>query len=154
MLNRTLMLMLAGIVLAFAACGGDDDEDSGPSKSEFIKQADTICADAEKQAEDIARQGLSNPENPQPQEVLDIVKDLIPVQRETLEKIRNLDKPEGDEDQIDEFLTQAEEATDEVEAIEDPREAVTLFDSQGTPDDPFYEADRSAEEYGLQTCAE
>jgi hypothetical protein len=153
LLNRILILMLTGIALAFAACGGDD-EDSGPSKSEFIKQADSICADAEKQAEDIARQGFSDPENPKPQEVLDIIQDVIPVQRETLEKIRNLDKPEGDEDQIDEFLNEAEKATDEVAEISDPREAVTALQAEGTPDDPFYDANRAAEEYGLQTCAE
>ena len=154
MLNRILLLLATAAALAFAACGDDDDEGGGTTKAGFIEKADAVCAEAEAKTEDIVRAKAENPAKPTPPEVLAVVKELIPVQRDTLAQIRDLEKPEGDEDQINEFLDKADAATDEVEQIDDPQQAVAAVEASGTRADPFYEANQVAEEYGLQKCAE
>ena len=47
---------LAGLTLTFAACGGSDE----PSKAEFAKEANAVCADLEKSLESLSQ---SNPES-------------------------------------------------------------------------------------------
>ena len=153
MLDRMLVLVLSGAALALGACG-DDDDGGGTTKAEFIEKADAVCADAEEKTEEIVRASAEDPANPTPPEVLAIVKELIPVQRDTLEQIRELEKPEGDDDEINEFLDKADAATDEVEQIDDPEQAVAAIETSGTPANPYYEASQAAEEYGLKKCAE
>jgi len=43
-------------VLAVAGCGGNDD-DEGPSKQEFIAQADAICQEADKEQAAVGGKG-------------------------------------------------------------------------------------------------
>jgi hypothetical protein len=151
MLKRSAVsaLMLA---FAFSACGGDD---GGPSKAEFIEDADAICAEASARAEELARQGFSDPQNPTPDEVLAIVEQLIPLQRETTADVRALDKPEDEEDEIDSLLNQADAATDRAEQeIDTPQEAVAVVQASDTPQDPFYEVNQAFAEYGFEDCSE
>jgi len=140
------------LAFAFSACGGDD---GGPSKSEFIEDADAICSEASDRAEELARQGFSDPQNPTPEEVLAIVEQLIPLQRETTADMRALDKPEGEEDEIDSLLNQADVATDRAEQeIDTPQEAVAVVQASDTPQDPFYEVNQAFAEYGFEECSE
>ena len=153
MINRTLLLLLSGVVLALAACGGGDD-DGGATKSEFIEKADAICAESEEKSEQLVRESVADPANPKGSEVLEYIRAAIPIQRDTIEQIRDLEVPEGDEDRIDEFLDKAERATDEAEKVEDPQKALALIEASDTPADPFYEANKVAEDYGLEECSE
>ena len=145
-----LLAAVFAAALALAACGGDD----APSKSEFIEKADAICRENEERSEEIAREGLRNPENPTGREVLAILDRLVPVQRDAVGEIRDLEKPEGDEDEINEFLGKVDQALDEIEQIDHPRAALAALQANDTPQDPFREANDAAEDYGFDDCAE
>jgi hypothetical protein len=56
-LKRTFVALPLAVAIAAAGCGGGDD---APSKEEFAKQADAICADLEKQSNAL---GESNPQS-------------------------------------------------------------------------------------------
>ena len=142
MLDRFLILMLAGTALALGACG--DDDDGGTTKAEFIEKADAICAEGEEQSQQLAREGLQNPQNPTGQEVLDILDKLVPIQRDTIAQVRELEKPEGDEDEIDAIYDAAQAANDKAKA--DP----SLLTQEGA--DPFADANAKARAYGLKAC--
>ena len=151
MLQRAIVPSLAAAAFAISACGGD----SAPSKTEFIEEADEICADASQRAEQIARAGFSDPQNPTAEEVLAIVEQLIPLQRETIADVRALEKPEGEEDEIDALLAQSDAATDSAEQeIDTPQEALAVVQASDTPQDPFYEANQALAEYGFEDCSE
>jgi hypothetical protein len=142
------------LAIAFSACGGDDGG-GGPSKAEFIEEADAICAEGSERAEQIAREGFSDPQNPTPEEVLAIVEQLIPLQRETTADVRALDKPEGEEDEINTLLDQADAATDRAEQeIDTPQEAVAVVQASDTPQDPFHEVNQAFAAYGFEACSE
>jgi hypothetical protein len=138
------------IALALSACGGDD----GTSKDDFIEEADAICRDGEEKAQELGREAFADPQNPTREEVLALLQDALPIQRDIIAQIRDLEKPEGDEDEIDAFLTEAEQATDQAAEIRDPQAAVAFFQATETPNDPFAEADRLAQEYGLEVCGD
>lgn len=149
MLQRRIVPALV-VALSFAACGGDD----GPSKDEFIQEADAICAEGEERAQEIVQSGFSDPQNPTAEEVLALIQKLVPIQRETIADVRELEQPEGEEDEINSILDQAEAATDEAAAINDPQQAVAAIQAADTPQDPFYEANQAAAEYGFDDCSE
>jgi hypothetical protein len=147
--HRALLPTLAAVAF-LAACGGDD----GTSKSDFLEEADAICAEGEERAEQIVSEGFRDPENPTGKEVVALIQDLVPVQRETISDVRELDMPEGEEDEINSILDQAEAATAKAADIRDPQEALAIVQAADTPQDPFYEANQAAAEYGFDECAE
>jgi hypothetical protein len=147
--HRGLLPTLAAVAL-LAACGGDD----GPSKDEFIEEADAICAEGETKAEELGRDAFADPQNPTREEVLTLLQEAVPIQRDIIDQVRALEQPADDEDEIDAFLTEAEQATNEVAEIRDPQAAIAFFESTETPNDPFYEADQAAQDYGLKVCGD
>jgi len=149
MLRKSLLPPFV-VALSLASCGGD----SGPSKAEFIEDADAICREGDQRAEEIAGEAFQDPENPTAGEVLAVLKELIPVQRETIDDVRELEMPDGEEDEINSILDQADAATDEAAEIQDPQEAVAVVQASDTPRDPFYEADKAAQDYGFEDCGE
>jgi hypothetical protein len=152
---RTTAFCAIALSLAVAGCGGGDDGGGGgPSKAEFIEEADAICAAAAEQAEPVIAESLPNPENPSPDQILDAVQAVIPIQRDTVARVAELERPEGDEDEIQEFVDKAEAGLDEAEKIQDPQAAVAVLQAADTPQDPFYEANQAAEQYGFRDCAE
>ena len=150
MLHRAVVPLLAA-ALAISACGGDD---GGPSKAEFIEEADAICRESEERSQQIAAAGFRDPQNPTGEEVLAIIEKLLPIQRETIADVRELEMPEDDEDEINSILDRAEAATDEVAAIRDPQQAMAAVQAADTPQDPFYEANQAAADYGFDECSE
>ena len=150
MLKRNLV-PIATAALVFSACGGD----SGPSKDEFIEEADAVCAEASERNQQIARDGFSNPENPRPEEVLAVVEELIPRQRETIDDVRALEMPEDDEDEINDLLDEADAVTDQVEQeVDTPQEAVAVVQASDTPENPYHEVNRKMEDFGFEECSD
>lgn len=137
-------LILATGLLA-AGCGGDDEtETAAPlSKSEFVVQADAICAAGNKEID----QAFSELSQDSSQAEFDqvVTETVIPSISGQIDDLRALGAPEGDEDQINAALDSAQEATDKAE--EDPS---ILNDPQG--EDPYTEAEQQLREYGITKC--
>lgn len=144
-----LTLLLA---LALAACGDDDNGGGGgPSKEDFIQAADKLCRETDEKGTALAEEAFADPAKPTPAEAQQFVRDAIPVQRDLLAELRELDRPEGDEAEIERWLDAADDGTDEVERMGENRDdSLTLLRSNVNP---LAEANALASEYGLDDCS-
>lgn len=148
-------LLAIGMAIALAAAvvgcgGGDDSTDSSAAaltKSEFIKEADAICGDANEQGEEEAEQfaeengfTLEKASEEQIEEAISAV--LVPSLNQQAEEISALGAPEGDEEKVEAIITSLEDAATEVE--DDPG---TVID--GTA---LEEPGQLAEDYGFKVC--
>ena len=143
-----LLPALITSALTLAACGG-----GAPSKAEFIDKADSICAEASERAEQVAVQGFRDPRHPTGREVVAVLHEVVPIEREAIDRVRELEQPE-DATEIDFFLAKADAALDETARIRDPQKAIAALRASDTPRDPFYVANQAARRYGLTDCAE
>lgn len=144
MLKRMLALGAAGaIAIGFAACGSDDDGDDTAatdattattiSEDDFVTQANQICADGNKELNG----------GPQDGDIEAFVTDtFIPNIQSQIDAIRALGAPEGQEEQITEFLDGAEDDLDSLEA-----------DPSSLSESSFKETNQRAEALGLTECA-
>jgi hypothetical protein len=151
-MKRNWMILLAGLLatgLIAAGCGGDDDDDDGGdggealSKEEFVAEANQVCQAGNAELDAAGNEAFGEGE-PTPQEQEEFVTETaVPNIQGQIDDIRALGIPEGDEDEVNGFLDEAEAVIDEAEA--DPQ---TFF--QG---DPFAEVNDDLTAYGLTTCA-
>ncbi len=133
-----------------AACGEDDDSPftvTGVTKPRYIADGDQICRDAEKELRAAAREIGSSARGSDAS--LDEVErtareTVIPVVRERIADLRQLEPPPGDEQEVEEIYQAADEALARIEA--DP----ALADRA---DQVFRDASRLASAYGFQDCA-
>lgn len=152
------LLVIVPLVLATAsvavACGGDDDNGSGAtstttstaaplSKQEFLKRGNHICEQGQKHI-NAAEQKLGA--NPSQAEIDKFTtKTAIPTIQYELAGVQGLAPPSGDEDQVDAITTAAQQALDKLKA--DP----SLITASGK-ENPFAEANKLANQYGLTAC--
>jgi len=156
-LRKAFFALFAG-VLAIAAvatgCGSSNDNGSTASltKAEFVKQGNAICrkgnAQIESEFEKFAEEHhLGKHQKPSKKVLAEATETvLIPAITTQIEGLRALGTPEGDEGEIDEILTGAEESLEEAE--EDP----AAF-AEGEPT-KFKQVNKRARAYGLTVCAE
>ncbi|HEV2815072.1 MAG TPA: hypothetical protein VGW10_17585 [Solirubrobacteraceae bacterium] len=141
--------------LAIAGCGGDDK----PSKEEFATNAEKVCADLEKQSQELSQ---NEPENVQ--EIVDFTKKARTTAEDAVKRIRELELPEGaDGDKAKQWqdavtkeaegqlipaldkLEQAAEANDEKAIVEAAQEIQQI---EAT------ESDKLAKDIGAEGCAD
>ncbi len=142
---RALSIVACLVVLA-SACGGG----GGTSKEEFIDEADAICADANRE---VAALG-PNPARPKPLAAHVTKVHAIVVRR--LQELRGLERPEGDEDEIEQILGRFEAAAsglaETVGALQRGMPARVPELTRQTASAAI-EGQRLANAYGLRACA-
>ena len=129
---------------ALAGCG----EDQGPftvtgvTKPQYLAEGDEICAQAERDLRDAAaRVGRAASDG----EVERLAREaVIPVVERRIARLRALEPPPGDEEEVDAILDAADEALDRLRA--DPLLAERA-------DQLFGQAGRLAADYGFEDCA-
>src|SRR3954469_11453264 len=89
-MTRYSPLAIVFVSLGLAACGGDDDSASAPSKAEYANNAEKICRDTEKELENIGNGSES------PAEVADAIDKVIDESRQAADDLVALERPEGD----------------------------------------------------------
>ena len=83
-LRHAAIVPLAALLIA--GCGGDD----APSKDEFVKAADEVCKDLDRQSQELQR---SEPDNVQ--EIVEFARKARETTQEAVRRIRELEVPEG-----------------------------------------------------------
>jgi len=145
---------LLAIALVAAGCGGGGDTTATTvalTKAEFLKQGNQICAEGNKEInagfeEFLKTNNIKHNQEPtaaQKTEIAETV--LLPSVTKQVEGVGNLTPPSGEEEQVEEIITAAEEAIEKGE--EDPASLVT----EGSG--PFAKANKLAGDYGLTACA-
>jgi hypothetical protein len=154
--SLVLAILLLAAASFVAACGGGDD---APSRAEFAKNADAICADVEK---DINTLDKVNPETPA--ELSNLIDQLKSKFNDGVQRLADLDRPDGDDGKTaDEFVTalqsefkgQAIPALDELETAAKEKDRVKLRAAARKLD--ALEDSRSedlARKLGAKKCAE
>jgi len=122
-MNRFAATPLAMLVLAVSACGGDD----APSKADFAADADRICKDAEKQLSQVGEDVST------PKEIADAVDTVIEQSQESVDELKDLERPDGAPGEaadkfVDALSTDIEDKG--IPALEDLRDAVRDQDEQ------------------------
>jgi hypothetical protein len=149
-------VVLAALVWAVAACGGGDD---APSREEFARNADGVCADIERQLKSLNR---INPNTPG--ELSAFLGQLKSRINEGVKRLSELDRPEGDAGKTaDEFIStlddelrnQAIPALDELEAAAKKRDQIKLRAAVRKLDAlEETRSDQLARELGADKCGE
>lgn len=148
MRSKTIVIMivvfLVGALAGATGCGSSDDSTSaGLTKKQFLKKADEICEQGEREQLELASKYLKKHPGAEEEEM--VIPAGLPPLRKQNEEIKALPAPEGDEAQVEEIVTAFEKGVEDAEA--NPQD-VLASDSN-----PFKEADELAEKYGLTTCA-
>ncbi len=141
--------------LAFAGCGGEDK----PSKAEFVKSADKVCSDLEKQSDKLAQGGVDNV-----QEIVQFAKDGKSTAQDAVKRIRALEVPEGaDGDKAKEWqaAVTAEAENQLIPALDDLQSAAEANDekalveaAQNIENLEATRSDKLANELGMKECGE
>jgi hypothetical protein len=152
-----LAAVIAGAVLA--GCGGGDDstttvgatgtsgeQGAALSKSEFLAQGNAICEKGDKEIDAAGSKIFTQSQAPSQATQEKFVTDtVVPNIQGQIDGLSALSPPSGDEDQVQAILDAAQSALDKVKA--DP----SLI-TQQAQSDPFAEANRLAQAYGLDKC--
>jgi hypothetical protein len=132
-------------VLAVAGCGGGD-ETSSLTKAEFVKQGNAVCKEKKSEREDLfqtfTKEVGSGDVTKADQEAL-VAEVLQPPYEATIEGLKDLGAPEGDEQQIEAITEAMEKALEKAEA----NPLVSLRTNI-----QFAEANALAVKYGLTDC--
>ena len=147
-MKTILAVAMAGLVLV--ACG---DEDSGPTKAEYIEKADAVCTKVDPTVDAALARAARDRDNPEVAQTG--LKDAIPRERQMLTELRELETPEGDEEAIDRIYAARQTAVDAAEAASsDPDASLAFITREGEGDKLFNEYLALAGEYGLVFCAQ
>jgi hypothetical protein len=155
-LSFVLLVGAMAVALVAAGCGSSDNSSSESTasltKAEFVKEGNAICtkgnAQLDSEFEAFSKEhGISETKAPSKAVQEEAAEEiLIPAITTQVEELRALGTPEGDEGEVDEILTGAEEAVEEGE--EDPASLI------GNGSGGFTEVNKLAREYGLTVCGE
>jgi hypothetical protein len=156
-LNRLIAILaaLVAVALVAAGCGSDDsttDSTASLTKAEFVKQGNAVCTQGNKEIEEgfeefTKENNLKQNKEPSEAQFEEISEEvLVPGIEKQIDDLRALGTPEGDEGEVDQILTSAEEALEEVE--EDP----SLLSEEGGG--AFAKVNKEATAYGLTVCGE
>ena len=140
-----IAVALAG--LGISACGGDgDDGEDSLSKTEFLAEANRICAEGGAKVEAAFGELGGQPTQRQAEQVISEVG--LPTIEEDIEKIRALGLPEGDEDEVNQMLD------DSLRIVDGAKTDISSFFADEQGKDPWRNVDRRMASYGLTACAE
>lgn len=134
--------------LGAAGCGGDDDD--ALTKEEFIAQANQACVDGDEEIDQAAEKRFGNTDPSRAEFKQFTLETVVPRVQTTIDEIRDLAAPEGDEDQINAFLDAVQADLDQVEEDQVEEDPLAIRSPQN---DLFVEPDRLAREYGIEECA-
>lgn len=149
MLKRTAITLL-GSLLAIFAIVGCGSSDSSPTKAEYIKQADAICKETEKekQAKMEAFLTKSSAGQEKPLKVNELTelgtKVILPPMRALVGELNKLDAPK-------EGATEAEAIVKEFDQVVSKLEKNPL-PLASSKSDPFEDVAAQASKYGFKTC--
>ncbi len=129
-------VLAATAALAAAGCGGDE----GPTREEFVSEANTICERHTANIERAASKVLGGGQLPSPEQFGRLARGtIIPEVRQMFDELRGVEPPEELEERYDQLLQSGEQTVQRME--QDPSTITNLAN--------FQELNRQVDELGL-----
>lgn len=150
--QSTALLLLATAIALATGCGSSGEEPL--SKAEFIKQANQIC---NLQGTEVTERLSTYAEEQPPNQTQDelyagaVKTILLPITEARIDEIGSLAPPQGDEKQVNAYLSAEQNGVDEIKRQEATSFAA-LNDSLIEFEKPFKPAAKLAQEYGFKEC--
>jgi type IV pilus biogenesis protein CpaD/CtpE len=137
-------MIFVALAVFSAGCGSSDSEES-LTKAEFVKQANRICKESEKERGEIISEAVqqANPKGNLQAQQEDALEKALPTYEDAARKIDELGAPEGSEDTVDAIVEAMEEASEKVRAN---------LQTAAVSNVPFNKANELTESYGLNAC--
>lgn len=142
-----IVLVVLGLALVGAGCGGGDDNKSSSSisKAEYIRKGNAICAAGNKKIEAKAGQVFGTKQKPSEGQLTQFASTvLLPSVEQEVAQLKKLGAPSGDEDKVKAILAAADDGI--AKGKQDP---LSLTQDKGGP---FEKANSLARAYGLTVC--
>ena len=123
-----LLLVLTTVLALLAGCGGGDDGDSGggdgPSREEFVADANEICRDGEEKIQEITSQGQqelqqASSDKQRRDAVGDLLEQTAEEYRPYLDRLNDLEPPEDLAEDWSNFVDGITEAFDLIPELAD-----------------------------------
>lgn len=135
-------------MLAMGCGGGGDESAATPTKAEFIKRADGICAQTDEKQKAILQRYVKNHPGVKPNKAVEenIALATLPSVKVEVEELDDLSIPSGDVYEVQAIIDGIEKAVEEAEA--DPSKML-----KGSSREPFKAVDELAAKYGFKACA-
>jgi esterase/lipase len=142
-------LVALGVVVG--GCGGGGDSSSTVTKAEFVKQADTLCAERQKEwkaalasyNQQVQERNATNKLQVQEEIATNLLEEeMIPSLNKQLEAMEALPAPEGDEAQVSKML---DNLSKELEKVEGEKNVVYGI----AKSHDFEKFEEEAKKYGL-----
>lgn len=166
MFRRLLIISAAALAVIgiVAGCGDDDSGASnGPtvttsslSKEQYVERANEVCKRRNEQLSDeitayVKKTQKENPDASRSETFTGAAEITLAAFQDTVDSLRGLGAPEGDEDELGELLTEMQRGVDTLEQ-QLPEETTRLDQANG-----FFRTLKSAgamaRRYGIGTCA-
>lgn len=154
--SGTAVLALLLATLALPACGGDDDD--GVSREDYAERVDRVCDDAVRELRELDLRGAESRA-----EITGLFDDLIVKSRAAVDRVKALERPEGDAGETaDRFVGALDREFERglLPALEDLKNAILSGDREAAADAAERlnalenaESDRFARELGADGCA-
>ena len=142
--------------LALSACGGDDGD--GVSREDYAERVDRVCGDAERELRQLNLGGAETRA-----EITALIDDVIVKSRAAVDRVKALERPEGDAGETaDRFVGALDRELEQeaLPALEDLKNAIRSGDREAAADAAERlnalentESDRFARELGADGCA-
>jgi hypothetical protein len=152
----TAVLALLLATLALPACGGDNND--GVSREDYAERVDRVCDDAERELRQLNLRGAETRA-----EITGLIDDVIVKSRALVDRVKVLERPEGDAGETAGRFVSALDRELEQEALpalEDLKNAIRSGDREAAADAAERlnalenaESDRFARELGADSCA-
>jgi hypothetical protein len=142
-----LIAIVAGALAVGALCSCGSGGDPSPTRQEFLKQAEAVCARAEKQQRAAYTKALQQQETANAGSSQRVVQQLsaeviIPRAKKMVTELEALGSPEGNEHVVEELFREFRKGVAKAEASMKSFLAGTAFAA----------ADEAAKAYGLEGC--
>jgi CHASE3 domain sensor protein len=155
-MTRYSPLAILLVSLGLAACGGDDDSGSAPTKAEYANNADKICQNTQKELQSIGNGAKS------PDEVANAIDKVIDKSKNAADDLVALDRPDGKDGEAAKEFSEGfkSELNDKiVPALEDLQAALKKKDVQAVQTAAAKlqkletsKSDKAARELGATAC--
>lgn len=136
--------VLAAVLLAGAACGGDD----GVSKADYLAEAKEVCQEGNEALTKASNEVFAKVPPGQKlsqEEVENFVRTtVVPTIRDQVRQLRAIEPPKADKTHVEEIYTALDKGLDELD-----KAPAKLTDGGNV----FADADALAKKYGITVCA-